>query len=51
MLKEVFPIAVGPIMVIRYFIVFSPDGNGNPGGIAVFFLGVKERPEEAPFKP
>ncbi|WP_431245029.1 hypothetical protein ACQ9BO_13080 [Flavobacterium sp. P21] len=38
-------------MMIRYFIVFSPDGNGNPGLIFVEFFGVKERPAEAPFMP
>jgi hypothetical protein len=41
MLKAVFPIAVGPTMVIRYFIFFSPDGNGNPGIIVVSFFWYK----------
>ncbi len=49
MLKEVFPIAVGPTIVIRYFIVFSPDGNENPGVMEVSFSCIKERPKEAPF--
>jgi len=30
-------------MVIKYFIFFSPDGNGNPGLIFVSFFGRKER--------
>jgi hypothetical protein len=29
-LKEVFPMAVGPTMVIKYFIFFSPDSSENP---------------------
>lgn len=28
---------------------FAPDGSGKPGGKKLFFLGVKERPQEAPF--
>ncbi|MDG2433619.1 hypothetical protein [Flavobacterium sp.] len=28
---------------------FAPDGRGKPGGKKLFFLGVKERPQEAPF--
>ncbi|NRT11665.1 hypothetical protein HNQ00_001290 [Flavobacterium sp. 14A] len=28
---------------------FAPDGRGKPRGKKLFFLGVKERPEEAPF--
>jgi len=28
-------------MVIRYFIFFSPDGNGNPGLIFVAFFWCK----------
>lgn len=27
----------------------APDGSGKPGGKKLFFLGVKERPQEAPF--
>jgi len=41
MLKEVFPIAVGPTMVIKYFIFFSPDGNGNPAVVKVSFSWCK----------
>jgi len=35
------PMAVGPTMVIRYFIFFSPDGNENPGLIFVRFFWCK----------
>jgi hypothetical protein len=28
---------------------FAPDGSGKPGGKKLFFLEVKERPQEAPF--
>jgi hypothetical protein len=28
---------------------YAPDGSGKPGGKKLFFLGVKERPQEAPF--
>lgn len=28
---------------------FAPDGRGKPGGEKLFFQGVKERPQEAPF--
>lgn len=41
MLKEVFPMAVGPTMVIRYFIFYSPDGNGNPAVVKVSFSWCK----------
>jgi hypothetical protein len=51
MLKAVFPIAVGPIMVIRYFIFFLAQmGTETPQLWKLVFLGVKERLEEAPFK-
>jgi len=28
---------------------FAPDGSGKPGGKKLFFLGIKERSQEAPF--
>ncbi|MBX9887967.1 MAG: hypothetical protein K2Y30_08555 [Flavobacteriaceae bacterium] len=33
----------------RYGLYFAPDGSGKPGGKNPFFLGIKERPQEAPF--
>jgi len=38
-------------MVIKYFIFFSPDGNGNPGLIFVRFFWDKRATLEAPFMP
>ncbi|MBC5840157.1 hypothetical protein H8R23_01965 [Flavobacterium sp. F-380] len=39
--------------LLRIFLVkgmyFAPDGSGKPGGKKLFFLGIKERPQEAPF--
>ena len=28
---------------------FALDGSGKPGGKKLFFLGIKEQPQEAPF--
>ena len=33
--------AVGPTMVIKYFMVFSPGGNGNPAVVKVSFSWCK----------
>mgnify|MGYP003649027313 FL=1 len=33
----------------RYGLCFAPDGSGKPGGKKLFFLEIKERPQEAPF--
>lgn len=30
-------------------VFFAPDGSGKPGLKNLFFLGTKERPQEAPF--
>jgi hypothetical protein len=49
MLKEVFPIAVGPIMVIKYFMFFSPDGNENPGVMEVNFSWCKRATKGSSF--
>jgi hypothetical protein len=52
MLREVFPIAVGPTIVIKYFIFFLAQmETETPELWKLVFLGVKERLEEAPFMP
>ena len=51
-LQDVFPMAVGPTIVIRYFIFFLAQiETETPKEVKLIFLGVKERPEEAPFMP
>jgi hypothetical protein len=37
--------AVGPIIVIKYFIFLSPDGS-ETRNYEVSFMGLKERPKE-----
>jgi hypothetical protein len=49
MLKDVFPMAVGPTMVIKYFIFLAQMETKTPQSGKLVFLGVKERPKEAPF--
>jgi len=51
-LKAVLPIAVGPTMVIKYFIVLLAQmGVETPDLYLFVFFGIKERPTEAPFMP
>jgi hypothetical protein len=42
--------AVGPIIVIKYFI-FLAQMEAKPGIMKVSFMGLKERPKEVPFMP
>ena len=49
MLKDVFPMAVGPTMVIKYFIFLAQMETETPQRWKLVFIGVKERPTEAPF--
>ena len=51
MLKDVFPMAVGPTMVIKYFIFLAQMETETPQWWKLVFIGVKERPTEAPFMP
>ena len=48
LLYEVVNFSCSTIFFVRG-ICFAPDGSGKPGGKKLFFLGVKERPQEAPF--